>query len=88
MNRKIIIIRNYLKMCDDLKKYINQDFFPSDLYDVIDIIFFITYTFTNENEYTQIIDDMLEIKNIELDNEKFELVCDIIINFINLIKSL
>ena len=42
----------------------------------------------NESEYCQAIDDILEINNIFLDDELFEKVCDIIIDFLILLKQL
>ena len=42
----------------------------------------------NESEYCQAIDDILEINNIELDDEAFEKVCDIVIDFLILLKQL
>lgn len=85
--RRSIIISSYLKLSKELKQNYKFQFFP-DFDSVIDIVFFITYTFPNENNYVQTIDDILELDHIELDDKTFSTVCDLIIDFIDLVKSL
>ena len=61
--------------------------FP-DFEDSINIFFYFNYNFIKNNEYVQAIDDILEINKIIINDQLFEKVCDIIIQFINLLKSL
>ena len=42
----------------------------------------------NPKEDVQTIDNMLEINNIDIDDDVFGKVCDIIIDFLNLLRSL
>jgi len=41
-----------------------------------------------ESSYCEVIDNILEINNIEIDDEVFEKVCDIVIDFLILLKQL
>jgi len=82
--KKSLIIIKYLKVVEEIKQITGKNIFP-DFIDAIDIIFYFGYNFMNESEYCQAIDDILEINNIFLDDELFEKVCDIIIDFLNLI---
>ena len=41
-----------------------------------------------ESEYCQVIDDLLKLNNIYLDDEVFEKVCDVVIEFIILLNQL
>jgi deoxyhypusine synthase len=85
--KKSLIIIKYLEVVDKIKVITGKNIFP-DFIDAIDIIFYFTYNFMNESEYCQAIDDILEINNIFLDDEVFEKVCDIVIDFIILLKQL
>ena len=85
--KKSLIIIKYLKVVEDIKLITGKNIFP-DFHDAVDIIFYFGYNFMNDSEYCQAIDDILEINNIELDDEVFEKVCDIIIDFIILLKQL
>ena len=85
--KKSLIIIKYLKVVEEIKQITGKNIFP-DFIDAIDIIFYFGYTFMNESEYCQAIDDILEINNIFLDDELFEKVCDIIIDYLNLLKQL
>ena len=87
ISKKRLIIREYLKMNEDLKPLIEKSIFP-DFWDVIDIIFYFNYNFLKPDGDVQAIDDILEINNINIDDELFGRVCDIIIDFLNLLRSL
>ena len=87
ITKKSLLINNYFKMISDLKLLIGINIFP-DFEDSIDILFYFNYNFIKNNEYVQAIDDILEINKIIINDELFEKVCDIIIQFINLLKSL
>ena len=85
--KKSLIIIKYLEVVEKIKLITGKNIFP-EFIDAIDIIFYFGYNFMNESEYCQAIDDILEINNIELDDEAFEKVCDIVIDFLILLKQL
>ena len=87
VNKKTLIIEQYLKMNKDIKTLIEKNIFP-EFWDVIDIIFYFNYNFLKPDEDVQTIDNMLEINNIDIDDDVFGNVCDIIIDFLNLLRSL
>jgi hypothetical protein len=85
--KKSLIIIKYLKVVEEIKQITGKNIFP-DFHDAIDIIFYFGYNFMKESEYCQVIDDILEINNIFLDDEVFEKVCDVVIEFIILLNQL
>jgi hypothetical protein len=85
--KKSLIIIKYLKLVEEIKLITGKNIFP-EFIDAIDIIFYFGYNFMKESEYCQVIDDILEINNIFLDDEVFEKVCDVIIEFIILLNQL
>ena len=74
-------------MNKDIKHLIEKNIFP-EFWDVIDILFYFNYNFLKPDEDVQTIDNMLEINNIDIDDDVFGSVCDIIIDFLNLLRSL
>ena len=87
ISKRKLIITEYLKMNSELINYIQQSIFP-DFNDVIDLIFYFNYNFMVESQYVQTIDNILEINKIQIDDVLFEKVCDLIIDFLNLLKRL
>jgi len=85
--KKSLIIIKYLKLVEEIKLITGKNIFP-EFIDAIDIIFYFGYNFMKESEYCQVIDDILEINNIFLDDEVFEKVCDVVIEFIILLNQL
>ena len=88
-NRKSIIIKEYFIMINKLKELGIINIYP-DFDNVTDIIFYFSYNFIMDCQHIpEKVEEILEINNykIESDNE-FGIVCDIIINFINLLNSL
>lgn len=88
-NRKSIIIKEYFIMINKLKEVGIIHIFP-DFDNVTDIIFYFSYNFIMENRHIpEKIEEILELNNYKIeDDEDFGKVCDIIINFINLLNSL
>ena len=86
-SKKSLIITKYLKLVEDIVVITNKNIFP-DFNDVIDIVFYFNYTFMRELDFFQIVDDILEINKIEIDDYQFGIVCDLIIEFLNLLKQL
>ena len=87
ISKRKLIITEYLKMNSELINNIQQSIFP-DFNDVIDLIFYFNYNFMVESQYVQTIDNILEINKIQIDDMLFEKVCDLIIDFLNLLKRL
>ena len=85
--KKSLIIIKYLKLVEQIEIITGKNIFP-EFIDAIDIIFYFGYNFMKESEYCQVIDDILEINNIYLDDEVFEKVCDVVIEFIILLNQL
>ena len=85
--KKSLIIIKYLKLVEEIKLITGKNIFP-EFIDAIDIIFYFGYSFMKESEYCQVIDDILELNNIYLDDEVFEKVCDLVIDFIILLNQL
>ena len=85
--KKSLIIIKYLKLVEEIKIITGKNIFP-EFIDAIDIIFYFGYSFMKESEYCQVIDDILELNNIFLDDEVFEKVCDVVIEFIILLNQL
>ena len=88
-NRKSIIIKEYFIMTNKLKELGIINILP-DFENVTDIIFYFSYNFVlNCNHIPEKIEEILEINNYKIeDDNEFSKVCDIIIDFINLLNSL
>ena len=88
-SRRSLIIRGYLTMNKKLKELFIFNIFP-DFDNVTDIIFYFSYNFIlNCNHIPEKIEEILELNNYKIeDDEYFGQVCDIIIEFINLLNSL
>ena len=88
-SRRSLIIRNYLTMIKKLKELSIINIFP-DFDNVNDIIFYFSYNFVMDCQHIpEKIEDILELNSYKIeDDEYFGQVCDIIIEFINLLDSL
>jgi len=85
--KKKFIYMQFLKLNNDLFVLTNKYIFP-DFYDAIDILFYFSYNLLDPNKQIQVIDDILEINNVEVNDEHFGKVCDLIIDFVNLLNGL
>ena len=88
-NRKSIIIKEYFIMINKLKELGIINIYP-DFDNVTDIIFYFSYNFIMDCQHIpEKIEEILELNNYKIeDDEYFGQVCDIIIEFINLLNSL
>ena len=88
-NRKSIIIKEYFIMINKLKELGIINIYP-DFDNVTDIIFYFSYNFIMDCQHIpEKIEEILELNNYKIDDDnEFGIVCDIIINFINLLNSL
>jgi len=79
----------YLKT--ELEVYIDGSLFPSlDDYDITDIIFYLNLYFPKggEQEYINTIEKLMKQKQIELHDDDFTTVVNLIIDFINFLNNL
>ena len=85
--KKKFIFMQFLKLNNDLFVYTNKCIFPY-FDDAIDVLFYFSYNFLDPTKQIQAIDDILEINNVEVNDEHFGKVCDLIIEFVNLLNGL
>jgi len=91
ITRKEIIQEKYILLKTKLEKYIDQNLFPSlDDYSISDIVFYLNLYFPkgNENNYNETIEILIKSKNIELSDNHFSDVVNLIIDFINFLNNL
>ena len=91
ITRKEIITEKYNLLKIELEQYINQSLFPSlDNYDISDIIYYLNLYFPkgSESNYSDTIERLMKNKNIELDDNNFCDVVNLIIDFINFLNNL
>ena len=91
ITRKEIIQEKYILLKTELEKYIDQNLFPSlDDYSISDIVFYLNLYFPkgNENNYNETIEILIKSKNIELSDNHFSDVVNLIIDFINFLNNL
>ena len=86
-SKKRIIIEHYLKMNKDINSCIGKNIFP-EFWDIKDVLFYFQYNFLKPDDDVQAIGNILEINQIEIDDDVFGKVCDIIIDFLNFLRSL
>ena len=87
VSKKYLIIESYLKMNNDINSCIGKNIFP-EFWDIKDVLFYFQYNFLKPDDDVQAIDNILEINQIDIDDDVFGKVCDIIIDFLNLLRSL
>ena len=91
ITRKEIITEKYNLLKTELEKYINQNLFPSvDDYSINDIVYYLNLYFPKGSEgyYSDTIERLMKNKNIELDDNGFSDVVNLIIDFINFLNNL
>ena len=90
--RKIKFEEKYNEVIIKIQNIIgNVDFLPDiKSIDSVDIYFLFTFYFqnSNENNYTNLINDLLELKKINLSIENLNLLYPILIEFIIFMKNL
>jgi hypothetical protein len=91
ITRKEIITEKYNLLKTELNKYISENLFPSlDDYDLSNIIYYLNYYFPKGSEeyYSDTIERLMKSKNIELDDNDYSDVVNLIIDFINFLNNL
>ena len=87
ITKKHLIIEKYLLMVKELKKILLIDIFP-EFYDAVDILFYFQYNFMMVEHSPEKIEDLLLINNINLDDNTFGNVSEIIIEFLFLLQTI
>ena len=80
---------NYLK--SELEKYIDSNLFPSlDDYDITDIIFHLNLYFPKgrEEEYINTVEKLMKQKQIDINDDDYTTVVNLIIDFINFLNNI
>ena len=91
ITRKEIIEQKYNLLKDQLEQYINQNLFPSlDDCNISDIVYYLNLYFPkgSESNYSDTIERLMKNKNIELDDNDYSDVTNLIIDFINFLNNL
>ena len=87
ITREQIITTQYFSMLYDLKLYVKEDIFP-EFNNVYDIIFYFNYNFLDVSQRRQAINNIFEVYDIKINEERFEKVCLIIIDFIETLQKI
>ena len=88
ITRKQYLEENYKEFIKDISKYIDSDIFPSiDEIEIVDIIFYFNFTFSNITNYEDIVRNLIR-NHTEISEEKFKnILYPIIEKYINDLKS-
>ena len=89
--KKDLIINKYQYLKSQLEVYINSNLFPSlDDYDITDIIFYLNLYFPKggEQEYINTIEKLMKQKQIDINDNDYTTVVNLIIDFINFLNKL
>ena len=87
VTKKKLIIEKYLLMVEQLRKILSIDIVP-EFNDVVDIFLYFQYNFMMVQHPPEKIEDLLEINNIKLDDDKFGDVSEIVMEFIFLLQTI
>ena len=89
--KKDLIINKYQHLKSQLHNYIDGSLFPSlDDYDITDIIFYLNLYFARgrEEEYIDTIEKLMKQKQIDINDDDYTTVVNLIIDFINFLNNL
>ena len=89
--KKDLLIHMYQYLKTELEVYINSNLFPSlDDYDITDIIYYLNLYFPKggEQEYINTIEKLMKQKQIDINDNDFTTVVNLIIDFINFLNNL
>ena len=89
--KKDLIIENYLLLKSSLENYIDSNLFPSlDDYDITDIIYYLNLYFpkNKSEQYINTIEKLIKQKKIDIDDDDFSTIVNLIIDFINFLNNI
>ena len=89
--RKELISEKYINLKTELENYIDSNLFPSlDDYEITDIIYYLNLYFpkNQEEEYINTIEKLMKQKQINITDDDFSTVVNLIIDFINFLNNI
>ena len=89
--KKDLIIHMYKYLKSQLEVYIDGSVFPSlDDYDITDIIFYLNLYFPKgkEQEYINTIEKLMKQKQIDINDDDYTTVNNLILDFINFLNNI
>ena len=89
--KKDLITENYLVLKSSLEQYIESDLFPSlDDYEITDIIYYLNLYFPKNKEeyYINTIEKLMKQKQIQINDDDFSTITNLILDFINFLNNI
>ena len=89
--KKDLVIHMYKCLKSELENYIDGSLFPSlDDYDITDIIYYLNLYFSKgiEEEYINTIEKLMNQKQIDINDDDYTTVVNLIIDFINFLNNI
>ena len=86
--RKDVLTNKYEILKSKLELYVNKDLFPSNDFDIVDIISFIKLYFPNGSDYNETIRGLMKEKEIIVSDNDFWIISSLIIQFIENINNI
>ena len=88
LTKKEYLTEKYLIFIKEMKTIIEANIFPSlDDVDITDVLMFFQMSFTNDNDYDDIVKNMKDMSGIDLPKEQFSKAMPIITKYINELKD-
>ena len=91
MTRKEMITIKYENLKSELELYIDVNLFPSlDDYNITDIVYYLNLYFpeNGEEEYINTIEKLMNQKGIQINDNDFTTVTNLILDFINFLNNI
>jgi len=86
--RKDVLTNKYEILKSKLELYVNKDLFPSNDFDIVDIISFIKLYFPIGTDYNETIRGLMKEKEIIVSDNDFWIISSLIIQFIENINNI
>ena len=86
--RKDVLTNKYETLKNKLEMYVNKDLFPSNDFDIVDIISFIKLYFPIGTDYNETIRGLMKEKEIIVSENDFWIISSLIIGFIENINNI
>jgi hypothetical protein len=86
--RKDVLTNKYEILKSKLELYVDKDLFPSNDFDIVDIISFIKLYFPNGTDYNETIRGLMKEKEIIVSDNDFWIISSLIIQFIENINNI
>ena len=89
--KKDLITEKYLVLKSSLEQYIDSDLFPSlDDYEITDIIYYLNLYFPKNKEeyYINTIEKLMKQKQIQINDDDFSTITNLILDFINFLNNI